>query len=434
MYRLLAVILTILMFIPVDKLSAEEKLRLSVEDCIKIGMDKNLTIKVSKSKVDQAQAKADETSSAMLPSLKFSGGYSRLSELDPLPIEYRSLFPQVYNNYRAMLTASQPIFTGNRLSSSNDMMEYQAKASTEDYNKDKIQLVYDIKNAYWNYFKAIDFQKSIQENITQTKSHLTDVENFYKAGLSTNNDVLKVKVQLSNLQIMAIDADNAVQLSLLGLNNTLGIPLSTSIELTEKIDYNTIIYDDINKLQSDGLVGRPELKAMDMRLKAGEQGVKMAKASWYPQVFLTANYYYNRPNQRIFPTVDAFKPTWDVGIAINYDIWTWNTTSYQTSQAEAQLEQSKYGMTQLKDAVILDVRSSYLTYSKSREKIKATEEAVAQAEENYRVTNEKFKSGIAINSDLLDAETSLLQSKINHTAALVDYELSIAKLERSIGK
>ncbi|MBI3788045.1 MAG: TolC family protein, partial [Ignavibacteriales bacterium] len=59
---------------------------------------------------------------------------------------------------------------------------------------------------------------------------------------------------------------------------------------------------------------------------------------------------------------------------------------------------------------------------------------VKQAEENYRITNGKFKQGIALNTDLLDAEVALLQSKTNYTQALVDFEIAEAALERSIGE
>ncbi|MEI7906765.1 MAG: TolC family protein, partial [Bacteroidota bacterium] len=89
---------------------------------------------------------------------------------------------------------------------------------------------------------------------------------------------------------------------------------------------------------------------------------------------------------------------------------------------------------QAKDAVILDVTSSYLTALKAKHKMGKAEEGVQQAEENYRVTNGKFKSGMAINSDLLDAESALLQAKVNSTAAVVDYLIALAKLDKAAGK
>jgi outer membrane protein TolC len=173
---------------------------------------------------------------------------------------------------------------------------------------------------------------------------------------------------------------------------------------------------------------------MELRLKASEEGVTIAKSSWYPQVMAGANYIYANPNQRIFPSKDQFNGTWDVGLSLSFDIWNWQTASYQTAQAEAARDQSQTALAQAKDAVILDVTSSYLTALKAKHKMGKAEEGVQQAEENYRVTNGKFKSGMAINSDLLDAESALLQAKVNSTTAVVDYLIALAKLDKATGK
>ena len=160
----------------------------------------------------------------------------------------------------------------------------------------------------------------------------------------------------------------------------------------------------------------------------------MAKSSLYPQVNLAANYYYANPNSRIFPSQDKFTGTWDIGITLSYDIWNWSITEHQTAQAQESLEQTNYSINQMKDAISLEVTQAYLNLTKSKEKIKVSDLTVNQANENYRVTNERFLAGMALNSDLLDAETALLQAKINYTSAIAEYEIALAKLNRSINK
>ena len=123
-----------------------------------------------------------------------------------------------------------------------------------------------------------------------------------------------------------------------------------------------------------------------------------------------------------------------MSVGLSWDIWNWLSTSDQTKQAEAQLEQVKDGYKSLKDGINLEVTQYYLNLLKAKEKVLASEQSVHQAEENYRVTNETFKNGLALNSDLLDAEFALLQAKTNHIQALADYELAKAGLEKSIGK
>jgi outer membrane protein TolC len=82
----------------------------------------------------------------------------------------------------------------------------------------------------------------------------------------------------------------------------------------------------------------------------------------------------------------------------------------------------------------VEVRQNWLALKSAREKIGVAGDAVVQAEENLRVTNERFKEGVALNSDVLDAETALLQAKTGHTQALVDHELAMARLAKAVGE
>jgi outer membrane protein TolC len=421
----------------IQNLYSQEKKALSIEDCIKIGIENSKTLSVSASKIDFAKAKSSEIDAGMLPSLKLNAGYSRLSNIPPAAITFMGytfvIAPTFLDNYSTRLSLQQTLFAGNRLTSNSDIMEMQAKASVEDFNKDKSQLLLDIKNAYWSLYKAIMLRKSVDENITQMKSHLTDIENMFKNGMTTNNEVLKVKVQLSNVELLKIDADNGVQISMMALNNTIGLPILTQIEPTSTIETQNYTLPDLNKTIETAYNKRPEVKSMEYRIKAGEYGVSMAKSGWYPQISASANYYYNKPNQRIFNPPDQFKGTWDIGLNLSMDLWNWMTTKHQTSEAQATLEQSKIGLSQFKDAVILEITQNYLNLVKAKEKIDASDESVKQSEENFRVTEQKFKAGMSINTDLLDAELLLLQAKLNYASAIVDYELAIAKLEKSIG-
>jgi len=396
-------------------------------------------------KVQSADAKSSEVSVLRLPSLKFSGAYTHLSEVPPfevsLPLQLPppapskfTISPTILDNYNMRLTLQQPLFTGFRLQSSTNIAEYTAQATQLDYNKDKVEFVFNVKNAYWSLFKAIEVKKVVDENVEQVKAHLKDVQYLLAQGMATNNDVLKVQVQLSNVQLFQIDAKNAVRLAMIGLNSLIGLPLDTEIQLESKIEPREKEFAELNVLVQKALENRPEVKATEYRVKASEAGVTLARSGWFPQIFLTGNYYYARPNPRILPAEDRFKDTWDIGIAVSLDIWNWGTTIHQTSQAEAQLSQLQDALGQLKDGITLEVTQNYLNRLQAKERIAVAGQGVRQAEENYRITSEKFKTGLALNSDLLDAEVALLQAKTNYTQALVDYELAQARLQKAIGE
>jgi outer membrane protein TolC len=431
--------------------SAQKQMSLTLDQSIGLGLDNSRILHASRMGADAAEARSSEASAAQLPSLKATGSYTRLSDVPPFVLTLPppmsgsyTISPTIVNNYNLRLTLQQPLFTGFRVQSGASMADNAAKAAGEDYNRDRSELVYAVTNAYWSLFKAIEFKKLIDETAGQVKAHLTDVQNFLAQGLATNNDVLKVQVQYSSIQLQQIDANNNVQLAMIGLNNVMGIPLETQVTLASApaepgmapgdslIGPGTLPAVDI--LAERALERRPELKALDYRVQAGEDGVRLARSGWFPQVYLTGNYNYARPNQRLVPTQDIFKDTWDVSLVASWDIWNWGSTVHQTHQAQAQLSQVMDAKSALRDGVRLEVTQAYLNLKQSGERIGVSRQGVEQSQENYRVTNERFKSGLALNSDLLDAEVALLQAKTSFTQSLVDYQLSAARLRKAIGQ
>lgn len=437
-FGLVGIFIILLSGILTGKMFAQEIRKLSLEESIQIGLENSELIHSSKMKVNFAEARMSEVGTYRLPSVNLNASYARLSEINPFVLNTPggriNISSSIVNNYNIKLSLQQPLFTGFKLSSSLNIAVYSYEAQKQEYTKDEQQLILDIKYAYWNLLKAIKVKSVVDENVDLVKAHLTDVKNFFENGISTKNDVLKVQVQLTEAELRQIDVNNGVKIARSNLNNIIGLPLSTNIEIESKVSMEDDTFPELDQLIEQAMESRPELKEMDFRLKAGESGVTLAKSNWYPQIYLAGNYYYARPNTRVFPVEDKFNATWDVGVGLSWDIWNWFATSDQTDQAEAQYEQVKDGYKSLKDGITLEVTQNYLNLLKAKEKVLASNQSVQQAEENYRVTDETFKNGLTLNSELLDAEFDLLQAKSVYIQSMADYELAKASLEKSIGK
>lgn len=440
MKQFLIFLFTLSLFSSAQTGSAQQKLQLSLDDAVRLSFDKSKSLHASLMKVQYADAKAGEVGTILLPSVKFNGGYTKLSDIPaaqfslpslPAPI---TLSPSISNNFNARVTVQQPLFTGYKLQRSVDIADFAAQATQKEFDSDKSSLTFNVKSAYWNLAKSFELQKVVDENVDQVRAHLKDVQNWLSQGLITNNEVLKVQVQLSDVRLRQIDAHNNVQLARIMLNNVIGLPLDSEIQLTTNLMHEHRVFDVLETLINQAHERRPEIKSMQYRVQAGDAAVSLAQSGWWPQLYLVGNYITARPNQRIFPTQDVFKDTWDVGVSVSLDLWNWGTTVRQTDQAKAQLEQTKDGLGQLRDAVALEVTRDYLNLARAKERISVADQGVRQAEENYRVTSGKFKQGLALNTDLLDAEVALLQAKTNYAQAVADYELAEASLERSIGE
>jgi outer membrane protein len=422
---------------------------LSLDEAIAAGLEASPGLHASRMKAESSTAKAREVAAGRLPSLRLGAGYTRLSEVPPfqvtLPISPNPIVvsQSYFNNWNMRLSVQQPLFTGFRLEAGTESARMLEKSAGLDLEKDRSEFVFAVKSAYWGLARAREIETVVGETIRQVQEHLKDVRAFFDQGLLTKNEVLRAELQLSNARLMAIDARNAVEMARTSLNSLLGLPVETEVELTtsaESLASRAPASGEAGKdaaaarsLIDAALAGRPEIKSADFRIRASEAGLKAAKSGWYPQVSLAGNYYYLRPNSRFLPALDKFKGTWDVGIAVSFDLWNWGQTKNQTEQARAQLGQAQDARKLLEDQAVLDVTQSRLALAQARDKIKVAGEAVGQADENLRTIRERFRQGVALNADVLDAEVFLLQAKTARTQAAIDLVLAQARLEKALG-
>ena len=424
--------------------SPAQQVRLA--DCIAQALGKNPSLQISEAKLQAAEAHSSEVATALLPQIKFSGRAAELSKIDPFgltlgpPINMSmTLFPSITENYSMRFSLQQPLFTGFKLQKSYEMAKLNAGAAREELTEDQADLVLNVITAYWNFYRAIKVEEVIHQSVEQMSEHLKDVKNLSQQGMATDAEVMKVQVQLSDVKVKQLEARNRIRLTSMALNSLIRNSLETDITPSDTPTISqsivgTLLNENLSKLQTLARERRSELKSMQLRRDMSSAGVTAAKGGWYPQIFLSANYDYARPNQRIIPPKDQWDGTWDVGVNLQWNIWDWYATGHQTAQAEASLRQSEAGLMQLNDAVALDVAQQYYNTQTAKEKVDVAFSGMEQAQESYRMTSEKYKNGLTSNTEMLDSEIALLQAKLTHTQAIVDYTLALARLKKAVGE
>ena len=412
----------------------------TLEQSIDTGLKNSKDLKISRSKVVGNDAKITEVGSYLLPQLKLSAGYTRLSNVPDFTVSVPG-FPQsfkiqdvVLNNYQIKLSLQQPLFTGFKLSSLKSAAEYNYTASELEYDKDLNEYAFRIQSSFWNFYKAKQIKSLLEETLKQIDKHLQDTKNYLENQLVTRNDVLKLEVQYSNTKLALIEAENNLDLARINFNRVLGIELDSQTDI--KIEDINLTKSDygLDGIINEAIQNRKELQSMEYRLKSSEEIVTAANSNWFPTVSLFGNVYYQRPNQRYLPIKDVDHGSWDVGIALSWDIWNWGYNSSQTTQAEQNYLQAQTSLSELKDAVQVEVYQSYLKYKRSFDKVDVSRKSVEQADENYRIMQQKYDEQLATSTDLIDAEVSVLQAKTNLTNSFVDYQLAKVQLEKAIGR
>ncbi|TFG80659.1 MAG: hypothetical protein E4H20_10860, partial [Spirochaetales bacterium] len=176
-----------------------------------------------------------------------------------------------------------------------------------------------------------------------------------------------------------------------------------------------------------------EIAAARARIMALEASESLVRASLLPSVFLTGNVTYADPNPKAFPQRDGFEFLWDIGLVASIDIGRVPLILAQVAEAKAQAALARDTLSQLSDSLIMELVQASFDIEKALDRYLASTAAVSLAEENLRVQMDRYAAGLALASELADAEASLLSVKLDRFRSRVAWELARATLRDAAG-
>ena len=413
--------------------------KMSLEECIKRGLENSKSLSISSTNIARNEGLNNEISAAKLPQVKLAS-YSRLSDVPnsevKLPILPNPVVLQepILNSYNLRLNVTQPVFTGNRISSQEKGIENQTKVLKADYEILKSEETIKIISAYYTLSAAMEQLKLVKENITLMQKRLTDINDFLQNGLATRNDVLKVEVQISNLISKKIDSEIAINSAKAQLNTVMGRDINTPLEIDEFTFRPLETAGEFELMRNLAKTKRGEFNSLALKQEVLEENLNVARSGYLPDIFLSSNLYYSNPTQRIFPQKDEFRATWDVSLNLQWNVLDWGSTAARVEQVNQSIKGLQTSKKQVEDAIDNEVYQNYILLNGAKEKLLNLEKTLEQAEENYRVTLENYKAQNATAADLLDADTLLFAAKINLQLAKINLVVSDYKLKKSTGR
>lgn len=408
---------------------------LSLKESVAIALKNNPSIGVARGNIEEAKAEKEKARSNFFPKIYTSSSYTRLDEerkmemnIPPIPPMSIPLTDNEIYDYN--LSFAQPLFTGGQITSLYRMQVENLEASKNNFEKVKNDLIFEVKKAYFKVLEAEKLRKVAEEAVNQVKSHLKVVKDFFAEGMVPEVEVLRAKVALANTRQGLINADNGVRLAKSYFNSLLNRDMGEEVKLEDILSFEESDIDLSSSIE-EAFRNRAEIREMENRLRMAEEGVKIARSNFFPQVTLIGN--WDRKKGEEMP-VDEWKESWNAVISVSMDIWDWGENENEVKKTKAQLEQLENSFSLLKTSIELEVRQAYLNILAAKEKIKVQQEAVKEAERNFQDTSLRFKEGMATTTDVLDAQTLLTQAKTDYYQALYDYNLAQAALERAVGR
>lgn len=412
----------------------------SVDDCIRMALDNNWSVKSKEEKIDEAVYVKKQAESDFFPTISTSYGYTRLSEVrrsKAIPLGPGAVIPasdlNSQGNFQWSATVSQPIFTGFALTSAHELAKLGIDQSVIALELEKLDLALSVKNVYFNILKADKGVDVAEKAIKSLASHVEVARNFYDVGMIPVNDLLKAEVELSNAQHNLVKVLNASQFSRASLNMLLSKPINESFDIEDMLVFKNE-NSDFGSYLARALEKRPEIKALELNIIQVEHQVKLARSKYFPQIALSYNYV--KEGNDITASGSGFHDanSWQAMAGLSWTIWDWNKTDNSVSEKKSLKRQLIQTRKAIEDGIRLELKKAFLDLEETEKNIPTSKKAVSQAEENLRVSQERYKAQVTTSTEVLDAQTLLSQARTNYYNALYDHKLAKAALLRSIGE
>lgn len=324
------------------------------------------------------------------------------------------------------LSASLPLYSGNRLETAIKYAELGIEVSKLDFMQAQDDLIYKVVTAYVNALENLATSKVDLETEKNLAEHEKMIAAQYNAGAKAKIDLLRAQVETSNALQTAARSHAAYEVA---LTNLAALMSEDSIVNLTVEDFETRLeVDDIEKYLAEATENRCNLKADALKIEQGELNVTSAKSGWLPSVNANVGADLNAASREWHITPDA-----SAGISVSWNIFDSGVTRAAVESAKVEVERLKLAM----DADLDSVQESVVTAHKNLKiallRLTTTQKAVELAEEERYIATEKYNSGEGILLDVLDAEVALSTAKKNNVSARYDVARYSFDLAHAVG-
>ncbi len=308
----------------------------------------------------------------------------------------------------------QPIFTGGRIINGNKLASIGTEINDLKSKITKNEIIYTTEEKFWQIVSIEEKLKTIELYEELLKNLLKQVEDAYKSGLMTRNDLLKVRLKLSEVKLNKSKLLNGKELAMMSFCQHIGIDFSNDIKLKYDLNIDTSsLLIDHNK----SLLNRYEYNLLNNVKEATNLQTKLKIGEYLPQIGIGINGYYLKLDKNKFESNNI------IFASLSIPISNWWSGFHEIKINKLNEEIAENSLKENSDLMLLQMKKAWQDLSDAYKQILLCEEAETQAKENLKINEDSYKSGLSTLSDLLEAQALLQQAKDNLVDAITNYKI-----------
>jgi outer membrane protein TolC len=415
---------------------------ISLKDAVRLALDKNKSIEASGAARKAAESRISQARSGFMPKVNYSESWARSD--NPVFV-FSSLLtqnqfgeqnfqigtlnnPNFLNNFQSHLTADQVLYDAGQTKHAIRSAELTKDITSEEGRRTQMEVIAGVIRAYYDSLLSADQLQATSQAMRSAEADLERAQAIRTAGMSTDVDTLSIRVHLASVREQQIRREADVEVSRAALNDAIGLPLDTPHTLTTPLVPLEVPEGSLVDQENRAVAQRPEARQSKLATSLADTQAASAHSNLLPQVTLHGAYEADR--QRF---ITRGGDNWLVSIGVRWNLFNGFGDKSRIEESKFAQQRSSAEEARASSAIRLQVHRAYADVHAATQRIEVAQASVAEAEESLRITQNRYEAGISNVTDLLRTETTVLDARTRHLAAVRDQCFAAAMLELAAG-
>lgn len=400
-------------------------------------MTYSTSIQIKKIQEKNSNEGIKEAIADRLPDIDVEGEYARVSNM---PVYEDGIFntprqfPVLHAYYKAGGNAYFNLYNGNRTNLEISKRKTELRISHEQKGMTVSEMKLKSAAYYLDMQRSLIFRDFLLKDIAAQQTQLAQIKTFLENGVVLKSDVLRAELRLSKLGLALVQLDNDLDIANQKLNTLIGLPDKQKVRPVETMDSDSISIGEYEEYLAYALDSAYQIRVSDQERELSRLNLKSVKAHVLPKVGLFANYSYSYPQIFLYPYSANLYGFGMMGIKASFSIASIYRNPHKSEMAKLDYELKGQEIIRVRDEVRDNVNEAYLRFKEAITRINVTRINVGQATENRRIVGNTYFNHLSLITDLLDADTQLLQTHFDLAAAKIAARFQYFQLLSIIGK
>jgi outer membrane protein len=430
---------------------------LTLERAVELAVDGSRDLREARLALESAQRQVREAWGSVYPSVNMNALYTRnltvpgsfmpriFFDPDAAPGELTLVQFGSDNQWNFSLRAEQPLFRAAAFIGVGAASRYEALQRELVRGREQ-SVVTRVRVAYYDALLAEEGVRLTSNTVTRIRQTLEEMRKLERAGLASNYDVLRLEVELANIEPALRRARNGAGAARRQLAVELGLPDLDAVELEgsltdlapDSLGYvaNGEVGDSLDEALEQALRQRSELRQLELMEDLRRAEMRAEQSEYLPQISLFGSYSINAQqsgNPAFFGNDSQRAYGRQVGVQVTMPLFSGLQRPARVAQRQLAIRQVREQRALVEDQVEHQVRTFADQVAEARERAAAQRLGVRQAQRGYQIATVQYREGISSALELTDAEGALRQSEFNYAEAVYDYLVAQARLQEAMG-